>query len=108
MSKSLKTRATLARIRASAVAKALSVMAADPRFQKGPQHIRARAFSMIDPAGDRHDIVNLSDFVRTRRELFAASDVAHDNPRKTRAYAGLYSMFRERDRRPGWKGWMPS
>jgi len=107
MRQSPRVRDVLSRIRPAAVAAALQVMARDPRFRPGPENQLARAFALVAPDGTLYEGLNLADFVRTHGELFTPADRAGSPANKTRAYHGLYAMFRTTDRRPGWKGWRP-
>lgn len=103
MSRSVRIREHLDRVRPAAHAAAARTMANDPRFTAGPGHQMAMPFALVSPDLTLYVGRNLADFVRTHHGLFRAVDLVATHPSKSRAYAGLISIIHGRS--GSWKGW---
>jgi hypothetical protein len=84
---------------------------ASPRAGRGAGNVHAVDWCLIDPAGQRHQVRNLYEFVRANEGLFAPADVAWKRTGGQRgtggewcnATAGILNI--KGGRAKSWKGW---
>lgn len=90
---------------------ALEAAMALPESQRGPLHRDAKIWTLIDPDGNRHHVVNLLNWAREHAEIFDA--VADDADRERVAnnirsgFGGIAQSMMGRRKNPcfSYKGW---
>jgi len=70
--------------------KGLTVAMARPDSQRGPQHREAKIWVLIDPDGQRHEVINLLHWARINADLF---DVPADAADRERIAHNILSGF---------------
>ncbi|MDA8521965.1 hypothetical protein [Acidovorax sp. NCPPB 4044] len=84
---------------------------ASPRAGRGPENVHAVDWVLVSPAGERHEVRNLYDFVRSNPSLFSDADVTWKRTGGKRgtggewcnATAGILNI--KGGRAKSWKGW---
>lgn len=112
MKRSVKVRENLQRIHRECKAQWRASALRNPKLQATEQHIAAKAWRLLSPAGQVHECRNLKKWVRENEELFDAEDVMWKeqtgkvNQAWCRAFHGLSRLRPTCSKRlDEWNGW---